>query len=239
MTDFVYILEQHSPDDRPIYYVGITGDIMQRIAQHMTGRGASWTKRFPFKRLHHAESFSNKTKDMMEEIENEFTLMMMAKKGIENVRGGKWANVRLTSDEIIEIMRSIKPIQGICPTCGQGHTICDFKNIAYTRQPTEAAQPTLPAHPRKAKKLPAEATVKRVFHCSRCGFPDHKANHCRARVNVNGDQLGLNPAIECVRCGRGNHTIAVCNARHHKDGTELPPKTTATYSCQQKDRDDD
>lgn len=227
MTSFVYILELEGGR----FYVGITGDIMKRIGEHMRSRGAEWTKRYPFVRLHHAETFANKTKEQMEEIEDNFTLVVMAKRGIANTRGGKWINIRLLSTEIAEIMQKIKPLPNVCIGCGRPeHGKCtvleskvDSKSSGEDVQSPVFGKELAKVKKEKASSLPAEACVKRAFNCSRCGYPGHRCNTCRVRISRDGKELGLNPVIECIRCGHGNHIQEECRARFHKDGHELVP----------------
>ena len=139
MTWFVYMLElQGQLSGLPVFYVGITKDITVRIGEHMTARGAEWTKRFPFKRLHHAESYPDKTKAQMEDIQNDLTVLAMSKRGIENVRGGIWVNIRLTTDEIVDMSKRVMPMSGVCLMCGRpSHGICAFRNLAYLAVPAE------------------------------------------------------------------------------------------------------
>ena len=64
------------------YYVGKTSNIEKRLSQHSRGAGSSWTRKYPVERLlrvfHDCDSYD----------EDKFTLKLMDKYGIDNVRGG-------------------------------------------------------------------------------------------------------------------------------------------------------
>jgi len=229
MTSFVYILQlQHGK-----FYVGITNDLMVRLGQHMTSRGACWTQRFPFLKLQHAESFHGKTRDEMEELENEFTLMVMSKRGIIHTRGGKWAGVTLSPLQGEELTALVKAQPGLCAMCGtpaHGECLyslhgCTFRKPAATKAEatalkqaeTQACLPAttkLPRVPVK-KSLPGEACVKKESCCSRCGRPGHNKSKCFAYTDKDGKD------ISCKRCGRSSHKTAECNATSHRDGHAL------------------
>ena len=67
------------------YYVGITYNINQRIAEHMQGQGARWT------RLH--KPTGKILSVTVGDKEKELTLQMMKEKGWQNVRGSSWTQI--------------------------------------------------------------------------------------------------------------------------------------------------
>ena len=50
-----------------MYYVGQTGSLIRRTFQHITGRGASFTKKFPPCRLVHLEFFPSRIEALARE----------------------------------------------------------------------------------------------------------------------------------------------------------------------------
>ena len=56
MTYWVYILASKR---NGTLYVGVTNDLVRRIAQHRTGAGASFTRKYGVTRLVHAQSFED------------------------------------------------------------------------------------------------------------------------------------------------------------------------------------
>jgi predicted GIY-YIG superfamily endonuclease len=97
-------------------YVGVTErDILIRYAEHVNGKGkgSSWTKKYrPLKILASGE-FCHRNKL----LENEKTLEMMNEHGIENVRGGKWTTVNLTSFDINKINVDLDHMYDRCYKC--------------------------------------------------------------------------------------------------------------------------
>lgn len=88
MCPCVYVLELE--DD--CWYVGITHNLNFRLAQHMAGGGARWTKLH--KPLRVAEVIF---KDASLALENATTKEYMERYGEENVRGGSWCRVKKSS----------------------------------------------------------------------------------------------------------------------------------------------
>jgi predicted GIY-YIG superfamily endonuclease len=79
------------------FYVGQSASPEVRIDAHLNGKGAAWTKLHrPVKLLERRPAESKDWKHA-EDLENQFTLMMMRKYGWQRVRGGFWTN---TSDEL-------------------------------------------------------------------------------------------------------------------------------------------
>ena len=75
-----YVLEcEHG-----MWYVGITLNLNQRLAQHQVGIGARWT------RLHRPLCVYKVISPAAEETERQETLRLMLSKGWQNVRGGPW-----------------------------------------------------------------------------------------------------------------------------------------------------
>jgi predicted GIY-YIG superfamily endonuclease len=81
VSPIVYVLQ--CADDT--YYVGITLDFNKRLAQHIDGCGAKWTKlHTPVKVV---EIF-HENADL--QLENQVTKMYIEKYGADKVRGGSW-----------------------------------------------------------------------------------------------------------------------------------------------------
>jgi predicted GIY-YIG superfamily endonuclease len=67
-------------------YVGVTYNFNQRIAQHMAGTGAKWT------RLHKPLEVIEIILDVTPATENEVTLRYIEEYGPARVRGGSWSS---------------------------------------------------------------------------------------------------------------------------------------------------
>jgi predicted GIY-YIG superfamily endonuclease len=66
------------------FYVGVTYNLNQRLAQHMAGTGALWT------RLHKPLKVLEIVLDVTPATENEVTLRLIEEYGPARVRGGSW-----------------------------------------------------------------------------------------------------------------------------------------------------
>ena len=81
----LYILKLE--DDK--YYIGITLNLNQRLAQHFSGEGSQFTKKY--KPLEVLKVIYND--DINEDYENNLTLEYMQKYGWQNVRGGYYTKL--------------------------------------------------------------------------------------------------------------------------------------------------
>ena len=54
MAFYTYILSCAS---NTAIYIGVTGDLLQRVAQHQTGRGSDHTSKYRIRKLVHFETF--------------------------------------------------------------------------------------------------------------------------------------------------------------------------------------
>lgn len=109
---FIYVLKLHHDK----YYVGRTENIALRVRSHFDGDGAAWTK------LHRpidvCDSFPSD--DPLDE--DKTTLKYMREHGFENVRGGSFCRVTLTTSEKNMIQQMLRGSDDACFKCGQrGH----------------------------------------------------------------------------------------------------------------------
>ena len=74
---------------------------MDRILEHIEKKGAKWTKAHPPLKKGYLHNFTTpgKTRD----DEDKYTLNLLAKHGIQNVRGGKWCMVEMKPHTVREI----------------------------------------------------------------------------------------------------------------------------------------
>lgn len=162
------------------YYVGKSQNVLTRANEHATGMGSAWTKKF-----HIAGAIF----DIIEVIpcadkftEDNTTKEYMSKHGIENVRGGSYANIVLTEDQIMALNRELATSNDSCFNCGkQGHFSGDCK-IAKVPQKTAKSAPQTKRYPRDA--VPVDVV------CYRCGRPGHTSPECFAQTDINGAYIG-------------------------------------------------
>lgn len=107
------------------YYVGKTTDINQRLENHINNSGCAWTKLYPpigIISIHeNCDDFD----------EDKYTLKTMSQYGIDNVRGGSYVNIVLSTDQISAIIQMVKGGKNLCFKCGSSThyiTKCPLKN---------------------------------------------------------------------------------------------------------------
>jgi hypothetical protein len=94
------------------FYVGKTSNIEKRMIQHKRGSGSAWTRKNPVKKLLHVY------KDCDPYDEDKYTLKLMDKYGIDNVRGGSYVNPVLSCEDIVSIQKRIWMATDRCSNCG-------------------------------------------------------------------------------------------------------------------------
>lgn len=109
------------------YYVGKSKNITNRILQHFSDQGSSWTKSYkPIKVLSQIPSTDSFD-------EEKYTLLAMDRYGIDNVRGGSYCKLILSKHEIEKAQQIIYSICDKCYRCGeQKHTASECDDIKVT-----------------------------------------------------------------------------------------------------------
>lgn len=98
------------------YYIGKSNDIQERIKSHMNGTGSEWTKKYkpirPIQIIKNASPFD----------EDKYTIMYMCKYGIDNVRGGTFSSLQLSTEEKNLLLKMMRTSSNQCFKCGNpGH----------------------------------------------------------------------------------------------------------------------
>ena len=83
VSPLIYVLELEGDN----YYIGATHNFNMRIAQHIYGNGAKWT------RLHKPRRVVEIILDISKTTENETTLRYIELYGPARVRGGSWCKI--------------------------------------------------------------------------------------------------------------------------------------------------
>lgn len=111
---YIYVLECQEGK----YYVGKTGNLFNRIPDHISGAGAAWTKKYsPIKLIETYEINNMFDEDIC-------TLKYMQKHGIDNVRGGIYCRIILNNYQLIEINKHLRGANSACYRCGHtGHYV--------------------------------------------------------------------------------------------------------------------
>ncbi len=121
--EIIYTLQLESGK----YYVGKSKNISNRILQHFSEQGSSWTKSYkPIKVLSQIPST-----DAFDE--EKYTLLAMDRYGIDNVRGGSYCKLILSKHEMEKAQQIIYSICDKCYRCGeQKHTASECDDIKVT-----------------------------------------------------------------------------------------------------------
>lgn len=109
------------------FYIGKSKNPMKRIQQHMAGKGAAWTKKYPplevEKIILNVSTFD----------EDKFVKMYMAKHGIDKVRGGAYVVSELDTCQKAHILQEIRGSLDVCTICGSKN---HFSNSCPQREYT-------------------------------------------------------------------------------------------------------
>lgn len=121
--EIIYTLQLESGK----YYVGKSKNISNRILQHFSDQGSSWTKSYkPIKVLSQIPST-----DAFDE--EKYTLLAMDRYGIDNVRGGSYCRLILSKHEMEKAQQIIYSICDKCYRCGEHkHTASECDDIKVT-----------------------------------------------------------------------------------------------------------
>ena len=187
------------------WYVGYTDrSSMDRILEHIEQKGAKWTKAHPPLKKNYLHNFTTPGKTRKDE--DNYTLRLMAKHGIENVRGGSWCMVKMrkkTHREIQGLIGKKKPEKPkakdkpkpkkrevTCGRCGRvGHirTNCKLKTTVDGVRITTKSWKYRPKAKPKAKPKPKKKSRKKPDYgviCARCNRQGHESKDCRAKTKV-------------------------------------------------------
>jgi len=164
------------------FYVGISSNPSARIAEHRRGEGAEWTRRYPpcgVAKLKLASRDKGRAR-----LEEDATVKrLMRKHGKENVRGGSYSRVQLTSTDNKALSKELNHAEGGCLRCGhQGH----WASQCYAQRDVEG----------RSISSDGDTFDDDDNHawggCFRCGHQGHWASQCYAQRNVEGRSISSN-----------------------------------------------
>jgi predicted GIY-YIG superfamily endonuclease len=187
----IYILELEGGN----YYVGKSENIDSRINDHFTGRGSIWTK------AHTPIKVLEKRSETSIHDEENITLEMMYKYGIEKVRGGSYCKKSLSAADLSGIRTRLDSIYDLCYHCHKSGHI------------TKAC-------PKETKGKGKDDNKKL---CSRCGRSSHTAVRCYAKTHANGETL---PSRKKADTQAATATTLKDEAEPPKNASSSPKKIT-------------
>jgi len=120
----IYILKLENDK----YYIGKTHDIIKRLHFHKNNLGSEWTKKYKYKSVIKTIN-SNSPFD-----EDKYVKIYMDKYGIDNVRGGSYNQIILSSEQKNNLIKELQTINNACYRCGRNnHFIKNSKKIYNIR----------------------------------------------------------------------------------------------------------
>jgi predicted GIY-YIG superfamily endonuclease len=183
------------------WYVGKTTDVMRRFEEHKTGKGSAWTKKYKPVRLVECRTITS------DHDENNVTKDLMKKYGVENVRGGIYAQVVLPDEYVNVLKLEFRGNADVCYKCNlAGH----FAN----KCPNE-----------EKPKSKSQEVLDTIFVCDYCDrtFTTKfgKGVHEKSCKKDNVEEVEEPKKYTCYKCGRSGHKSPDCYARTHANGYPL------------------
>ena len=178
------------------YYVGKTRKFDARWLSHLAKDGSAWTTLFPpLEVLQYYPKASPFEEDRV-------VMEMIHTYGVENVRGGSYCTVQLTSAQLEEIARRLQSAIDRCYRCnGVGHfaDACTFGRVPAACIILESRALPPPIDPPNFKLTQPQVLVLPVASpvasraCFRCGRTSHYARACFASTHIDGHVLDSPP----------------------------------------------
>jgi predicted GIY-YIG superfamily endonuclease len=110
------------------YYVGKSNDVTARYQEHLSGNGSAWT------RAHKPVALEREIRNASAFDEDKITKELMAKHGIDKVRGGSYVATGLPDYQVKALTTEIRTATDLCTGCGsKGHFISSCQKGAGIR----------------------------------------------------------------------------------------------------------
>jgi predicted GIY-YIG superfamily endonuclease len=173
----IYILKLENDK----YYVGKTNNLELRLKNHFKNNGSLWTKRYKPQEI--LEIINN----CDEFDEDKYTIKMMKKHGIDNVRGGSFCKFILSNDNINTIKQMIIFNSDKCYICEKEDHFgnkCPYRK----RKIENEVEKNIVA---KKRKIDDKEEMKEEMkeNCIRCYRIGHNINNCYAKKYKNGKYI--------------------------------------------------
>lgn len=184
------------------YYIGKTVNPDIRIDDHSSSNGSYWTKMYKpntvIEIIPNCDDFD----------EDKYTLKYMGMYGINNVRGGSFCEIILSTEIFNTITHMLKSTNGMCYICGN----IDHLASACGQIPQNKCS--------KCKRIGhLTEDCNAGLNCTRCQRTGHLVEACYAKTHTDGSVLESIPSIDtkipCRYCGRKFDTSN--GAKYHEN----------------------
>ncbi len=142
------------------YYVGVTSNFDRRLQAHTSARGSAWTT------LHQPIIRVVQLVPLQHVLDEDNTVkQLMMAHGIDNVRGGSYSQINLTSAQKSTLQTEFNHAKNKCLSCGKSGHYANQCMVNRTKQ----------------------CYVQQK--CARCGRYGHKISQCYAKTNSAGEVI--------------------------------------------------
>lgn len=218
LTTNIYVLRLEGDH----YYVGKSEDIEKRYVQHVNGSGSAWTRRWsPISII---KTYSN----VSPFEEDKVTKELMARYGIDKVRGGSYTGMELDREQMRSLEREIRGATDLCIRCGKvGHFVqrCPAEEIVEEEEDDDDEEESEDQDDDDDSEEEDEIVEWLCEYCDR-GFTTQfgamvHERSCQERGSSKHASQATSSKSVCFRCGRHGHYSPDCYASRHLNGYDL------------------
>ena len=210
---YIYIIKL----EKNKYYIGKTSYPYFRINDHFNSNGSAWTRKYkPIELIKIIENCDDYDED-------KWTIKYMEEVGINNVRGGSFNQIKLSTTNINTINQMLKTYNNQCYICGSiKHFANDCKKVYNNENKYDLDGKcncmTTYFSPHRKSKCALKKTIKFVVEIF--DNEDDDIDKLKEIKVQNNKEINNNfkSNQECYKCGRKGHWKIECYAKTHING---------------------